>query len=94
MIKGAKEVVITDLPQLVGLMEENIKMNSLDNCKAAALTWGDDPAPFNPPFDVILIADVVRPLPRPNPKFFRKTDSSCLRSPNCMWITSQNWCKP
>ena len=56
---GAAEVIITDLPQLVGLMEENIRMNEVTNCRAMALTWGDDPAPFNPPFDVILIADVV-----------------------------------
>lgn len=42
-------------------MEENIRLNELDNCKAAALTWGDNPAPFNPPFDIILLADVVRP---------------------------------
>lgn len=57
---GAKEVITTDLPQLVDLIQANIDMNNLTNCRAAALTWGDDPAPFNPPFDVILIADVVR----------------------------------
>lgn len=56
---GAKEVITTDLPQLVDLIQANIDMNNLTNCRAAALTWGDDPAPFNPPFDVILIADVV-----------------------------------
>lgn len=59
--KGAKEVVVTDLPQLVGLINENIKLNNVQaNCRAEALTWGDDPAPFNPPYDVILISDVVR----------------------------------
>ena len=54
-------MIITDLPELLGLMEENVRLNELDNCKAAALTWGDNPAPFNPPFDIILLADVVRP---------------------------------
>lgn len=60
IILGAKEVVVTDLPELVGIMEENVRLNDLPNCRAAALTWGDDPAPFNPPFDIILLADVVR----------------------------------
>jgi predicted nicotinamide N-methyase len=58
---GAQEVVVTDLGSLVELMDENIKMNGVQaNCVSKELFWGADPAPFNPPFDVILLSDVVR----------------------------------
>ena len=43
------------------LMEENVKLNVLDNVKAAVLDWGKDPLPADTPSrpDVILLADCV-----------------------------------
>jgi hypothetical protein len=57
------DVIVTDLGSLVELMDENIKMNGVEkHCESKELFWGADPAPFKPPFDVILLSDVVRTI--------------------------------
>jgi predicted nicotinamide N-methyase len=54
--------VLTDLPELVELMETNIRANS--DCfshlpKAMPLVWGQDISEFLPHPDVILMADLI-----------------------------------
>lgn len=56
------QVVITDLPKLVPLMELNIEKNRhnlLGNITAESLTWGEDISHFKPPVDIVLVADCV-----------------------------------
>jgi len=60
---GASSAILTDLPHLVHLLEDNVSRNSLGisgcNVSVAPLPWGCDPKKLNPPFDLILASDVV-----------------------------------
>eukprot|EP00002_Diphylleia_rotans_P001577 TRINITY_DN10874_c0_g1_i1.p1 TRINITY_DN10874_c0_g1~~TRINITY_DN10874_c0_g1_i1.p1 ORF type:complete len:351 (+),score=72.37 TRINITY_DN10874_c0_g1_i1:44-1096(+) len=54
--------VITDLPDVMPLLEENVKENHVDNgssCQALAFEWGTDASQLGPAFDIILASDVV-----------------------------------
>lgn len=46
---------------LLALMKENVKLNELDNVKAAVLDWGEDALPVGipPKQDILLLADCV-----------------------------------
>lgn len=53
-------MTVTDIEPLVGLMEENIRINNVNlTCKAAALPWGYSVGHLDTPFEVVLISDVV-----------------------------------
>jgi len=54
------EVWLTDLPKLLPLLTHNAKINGLEkNVHIESLSWGDDVDNFSPPFDVILLSDVI-----------------------------------
>ncbi|GAB4820725.1 hypothetical protein N2152v2_007771 [Parachlorella kessleri] len=57
---GAASVTLTDLPQLLPLIQQNIQLNSLqERAHAAALRWGEGVAHLQPPFDLVLASDVI-----------------------------------
>eukprot|EP01112_Ceratiomyxa_fruticulosa_P022481 TRINITY_DN8232_c0_g1_i1.p2 TRINITY_DN8232_c0_g1~~TRINITY_DN8232_c0_g1_i1.p2 ORF type:complete len:204 (-),score=36.25 TRINITY_DN8232_c0_g1_i1:248-859(-) len=54
------EVWITDLPKLLPLLSHNARINGLEkNVHIETLSWGEDVSSFSPPFDVILLSDVI-----------------------------------
>lgn len=74
LILHTQEIVLTDLEEMVDLMEENVKLFN-ENCELSSmepaesttkidvipLDWRHDPSPVKPPFDLILGCDVVYP---------------------------------
>jgi len=57
---GASKVWITDQQPLLGIMQQNLSMNSLQyNCVVTELDWGTSIPTTIPPPDVILAADCV-----------------------------------
>lgn len=67
MAVGGDEVVLTDnQPEVLALLETNIKRNRLQGCASVqALDWNDAPslAVARRPWDLILCADIVYGLP-------------------------------
>ncbi|KJE92899.1 hypothetical protein CAOG_03784 [Capsaspora owczarzaki ATCC 30864] len=60
--KLGAHAVITDLPQVIGFMEQNIALNPELNggtCTAAGLAWGEPLPAVLPPFEYLLVADCV-----------------------------------
>ncbi|CAE7230017.1 unnamed protein product [Rhizoctonia solani] len=57
----AEEVIITDQEQLVGIMDENIKLNNLqDRVRASVFNWGQPiPSDLPPTVSLIIAADCV-----------------------------------
>ncbi|XP_072175452.1 protein N-lysine methyltransferase METTL21D-like [Diadema setosum] len=56
------DVILTDLPDFLPLMEMNIQTNEsalMGSAKARVLKWGDDVADFLPSPDLILMSDCV-----------------------------------
>jgi len=46
--------------QLIPLIERNIELNKINHrTKAIEFNWGDDTSSLDPPFDIILLSDVV-----------------------------------
>uniref|UniRef100_A0A0G4GS36 Uncharacterized protein n=1 Tax=Chromera velia CCMP2878 TaxID=1169474 RepID=A0A0G4GS36_9ALVE len=60
---GASEVVMTDMPEALQLINHNIRLNGFGSARvsAQACRWGDegDLSALRPPFDVILCSDLV-----------------------------------
>lgn len=41
-------------------MKENIQLNQMESvCEAKVLSWGEKVDNFNPPYEVIILSDVV-----------------------------------
>lgn len=41
-------------------MNENIRLNGMESiCEARVLNWGENIDDFNPPYEVIILSDVV-----------------------------------
>ena len=57
--RAAHSIAITDLPQTTYLIEANIRLNHAPTATAVALRWGDPVSSFQPPLDVVLMADVA-----------------------------------
>ncbi|EQC40558.1 hypothetical protein SDRG_02446 [Saprolegnia diclina VS20] len=57
---GAAAVTLTDMDEVVPMLQYNLKLNALEAvASASALCWGTSPAHLSPPFDVVVMSDVV-----------------------------------
>ncbi|OQS02552.1 hypothetical protein THRCLA_21394 [Thraustotheca clavata] len=57
---GAKSVTLTDMDEVVPMLNYNIRLNNLQkNAVAKALCWGSPADHLEPPFDVVVMSDVV-----------------------------------
>jgi predicted nicotinamide N-methyase len=58
---GVKNVIITDIDELVDLMNQNISLNGVDShVKACSYYWGNElPKECDKPIDIVLIADCI-----------------------------------
>jgi predicted nicotinamide N-methyase len=61
--KLGADIIMTDLADEMDLLERNVAENLTDEektrTKAVELFWGEDASHVNPPFDIVLGADVV-----------------------------------
>lgn len=66
------------------LMEENVKLNALDNVKPVVLNWGEETLPADAPNrpDVVLLADCVYFEPA-----FPLLGASCGALDCYLWLT-------
>jgi len=54
------DVVLTDRLPLIPLITQNIENNNLQHrVKAHTLEWGEDVSLLDPPFDIVIMSDVV-----------------------------------
>jgi len=54
------DVLLTDREPLIPLITKNVQLNNLSHkVKVCALEWGEDVSSLNPPFDIVLMSDVV-----------------------------------
>lgn len=65
---GAKEVVLTDLPDNLPLLRTNAAANQVSQIVSIkALVWGSKPRHLEPPYDIIVATDIMYIIEALNP---------------------------
>eukprot|EP00897_Mesotaenium_endlicherianum_P005020 jgi/Mesen1/4546/ME000232S03809 len=57
---GARDVLLTDMPENLSLLQQNIVQNSQEEVSSVkTLMWGANVDDLHPPFDIVLATDVL-----------------------------------